>query len=74
MRANTLTRSLFLRIAPTILITICVIGLLAFRGATRQIHHVYDAQLISSANMLWLVVEDDRPDHLAGVLSPFELM
>lgn len=59
MRANTLTRSLFLRIAPTILITICVIGLLAFRGATRQIHHVYDAQLISSANMLWLVVEDE---------------
>lgn len=57
--AHTLTRSLFLRIAPTILITICIIGLLAFKGATRQIHHVYDAQLISSANMLWLVVEDE---------------
>jgi two-component system sensor histidine kinase QseC len=59
MRSTTLTRSLFLRIAPTILITICVIGLLAFKGATRQINHVYDAQLISSANMLWLVVEDE---------------
>ena len=59
MRTHTLTRSLFLRIAPTILITICIIGLLAFKGATRQIHHVYDAQLISSANMLWLVVEDE---------------
>lgn len=59
MRTNTLTRSLFFRIAPTILITICIIGVLAFRGATRQIHHVYDAQLISSANMLWLVVEDE---------------
>ena len=59
MRAHTLTRSLFLRIAPTILITICIIGLLAFRGATREIHRVYDAQLISSANMLWLVVEDE---------------
>lgn len=59
MRAHTLTRSLFLRIAPTILVTICVIGLFAFRGATRQINHVYDAQLISSANMLWLVVEDE---------------
>ncbi len=64
MRTHTLTRSLFLRIAPTILITICIIGLLAFRGATRQIHHVYDAQLISSANMLWLVVEDEM--HLRG--------
>lgn len=57
--SNTLTRSLFLRIAPTILVTICIIGVLAFTGATRQIHHVYDAQLISSSNMLWLVVEDE---------------
>ena len=59
MRTNTLTRSLFLRIAPTLLIVICVIGVLAFNGAKRQIDHVYDAQLISSANMMWLVVEDE---------------
>ncbi|MFZ4540665.1 MAG: sensor histidine kinase [Rickettsiales bacterium] len=59
MRSNTITRSLFLRIAPTILITICLIGVIAFKGATKQINHVYDAQLISSANMLWLVVEDE---------------
>lgn len=59
MRSSTLTRSLFLRIAPVILVTICVIGVLAFKGATRQIHHVYDAQLISSANLIWLVVEDE---------------
>lgn len=59
MRTSTLTRSLFLRIAPTILITVCIIGVVAFRGATREINRVYDAQLISSANMLWLVVEDE---------------
>lgn len=59
MRSPTLTRSLFLRIAPTILVTICVIGWVAFKGSTREINHVYDAQLISSANMLWLVVEDE---------------
>lgn len=59
MRRNTLTSSLFYRIAPTILVTICLIGVLAFKGATREINHVYDAQLISSANMLWLVVEDE---------------
>jgi two-component system sensor histidine kinase QseC len=59
MRKTTLTRSLFYRIAPTILVTICVIAVLAFKGATREINHVYDAQLISSANMLWLVVEDE---------------
>jgi len=59
MRNGTLTRALFYRIAPMIFITICVIGVIAFKGATRQINHVYDAQLISSANMLWLVVEDE---------------
>ena len=58
----TLTRSLFLRIAPTILITIWIIGVIAFKSATSQINHVYDAQLISSANMLWLVVEDEMED------------
>jgi two-component system sensor histidine kinase QseC len=59
MAAITLTRSLFYRIAPTIFVTICLIGVLAFKGATREINHVYDAQLISSANMIWLVVEDE---------------
>lgn len=59
MRSNTLTRSLFLRIAPTILVTICIVGFLAFKAAKYQINHVYDAQLISSANMTWLVVEDE---------------
>jgi two-component system sensor histidine kinase QseC len=59
MRSHTLTRSLFLRIAPTILIIILMVAGLAFRSATSQINHVYDAQLISSANMIWLVVEDE---------------
>lgn len=67
MRTGTLTRALFYRIAPTIFVTICVIGVLAFKGATRQINHVYDAQLISSANMLWLVVEDE----MSVVREPF---
>lgn len=59
MQNKTLTKSLFYRIAPTILVTIVVIALFAFKGSTREINHVYDAQLISSANMLWLVVEDE---------------
>jgi len=62
MKRPTLTRSLFLRIAPTILITICVIAVMAFKVATLQISHVYDAQLISSANMFWLVVEDEMKE------------
>ena len=62
MRRPTLTRSLFLRIVPTILVTVWIIGIIAFKSATTQINHVYDAQLISSANMIWLVVEDEMQD------------
>lgn len=29
---------------------------------------------IQDGPMLWLVVDERQPDHLAGVLSPFELM
>lgn len=59
MRRSTLTGLLFLRVAPTVLAAILLVGGLAYKSATRQINHVYDAQLISSANMLWLVVGDE---------------
>ena len=29
---------------------------------------------VQDGPMLWLVVDEHQPDHLAGVLSPFELM
>ncbi|MNW12390.1 hypothetical protein D3C71_2100650 [compost metagenome] len=29
---------------------------------------------VQDGPMLWLVVDERQPDHLAGVLSPFELM
>ncbi|MGH7783889.1 MAG: sensor histidine kinase N-terminal domain-containing protein, partial [Candidatus Binatia bacterium] len=59
MKNGTLTRKLFLRIAPTILVTIAVIGLLAYRSAKREINYVYDAQLINDASVLWALVEDE---------------
>ncbi len=59
MRNQSLTRTLFSRVAPTILITIILIGMMAFKSATRQIESAYDAQLISSANMMWLAVEEE---------------
>lgn len=67
MNAHSLTRQLFLRIAPTVLAAIILVGVMAYQSATTQINHVYDAQLISSANMLWLVVEDDLKD--SGIRS-----
>lgn len=62
MRAPSLTRSLFLRIAPLMVITIIIIGMIAFKSATRQIQNAYDAQLISSANLMWMVVEEQLQD------------
>jgi len=57
MIRSTLTRKLFFRIAPTILITIAVIGAFAFHSATREINNIYDAQLINDANVLWTLLE-----------------
>ena len=39
-----------------------------------EVEDVLSRAQVQQGPMLWLVVEDDRPDHLAGVLSPFELM
>ena len=35
---------------------------------------VLDRAKVQKGPTLWLVVDDKHPDHLAGVLSPFELM
>ncbi|MER9584181.1 ATP-binding protein [Mesorhizobium sp. M0276] len=57
MRRLTLTWKLFLRITPTILVAIAVIGVLAFRSARREIDNIYDAKLINDANVLWTLLE-----------------
>lgn len=64
---KTLTRSLYLRIIPVIVIAIAVIGVLAFKSARHEIDNIYDAQLINEANVLWgllqrpLLRETDDP-------------
>ncbi|OJY01376.1 MAG: two-component sensor histidine kinase [Rhizobiales bacterium 63-22] len=57
MRKPTLTWSLFIRVAPTILVTVLAIGWLAFRSATQEIHYVYDARMIDDANTLWNLLQ-----------------
>lgn len=59
MKQQNLVRSLFYRIAPTIVITVLAIGWLAFHSATQQIRKVYDAQLINNANIVWVLVEQE---------------
>ena len=62
LQRQSLIRSLFYRIAPTIVITVLVIGWLAFHSATLQINKVYDAQLINNANIVWALVENELND------------
>lgn len=50
----TLSRRLFLRILPTLIATLLVIGGFAYRSATREINHIYDAELVNDANTLWI--------------------
>lgn len=42
--------------------------------AQMQVASVLARARVQDGPMLWLVVDEHRPDHLAGVLSPFELM
>src|SRR3990167_5311233 len=59
MNNGTLTRRLFMRIAPTTLLAIACVGALAFYSATQEVDYEYDAQLISNANVLWTLIEDE---------------
>lgn len=65
MKRWPLTWKLFLRITPTILVAIAVIGVLAFRSARREIDNIYDAKLINDANVLWTLLEHqiEEPGH-----------
>lgn len=59
MNRSTLSRTLFWRITPTIIVTIAVIGGFAFLSTTREIDSMYDAQLLNNANVLWSLLEDE---------------
>ena len=59
MKTRTLGYRLFIRILPTIFITILFIGLFALRSATKEINLVYDAQLVNDANVLLALTGDE---------------
>ena len=42
--------------------------------ASMTIADVLEKSKVQNGPMLWLVVDKNHPNHLAGVLSPFELM
>jgi two-component system sensor histidine kinase QseC len=59
MKAATISSKLFFRIAPTILVAIAVMGGFAYRSASREINSDYDAQLITNANVLWILLQKE---------------
>lgn len=56
---RTLAQKLFFRMVPVLLVTIVGIAVLAFHSATKKINNVYDAQLIDSAGVLWMMEADE---------------
>ena len=75
MNNSTLTRKLFLRIAPVVVVTIVVIAAFAFNSATREINNIYDAQLIDDANVIWSLLRrplEKNPDHSAKQIDDID--
>lgn len=75
MNNSTLTRKLFLRIAPVVVVTIVVIAAFAFNSATREINNIYDAQLIDDANVIWSLLRrplERAPDHAAKQIDDID--
>jgi two-component system sensor histidine kinase QseC len=59
MKQATLALKLFIRLVPTILITIAFSCILAGYSARREIDRNYDAQLINNASVLWMLVQEE---------------
>ncbi|MBI1215826.1 MAG: sensor histidine kinase [Alphaproteobacteria bacterium] len=77
MYADTLTRRLFFRIVPIIVIAIGLIGLLSYASAVHETNDTYDAQMSNDASLLWTLVKDeigedaDRDDEATPHLIDF---
>jgi len=67
MKNGTLTRQLFLRMGPVILLTIAAVSGLAFYSARQEINFEYDAQLINNANILWALIQDELHEQVQDI-------
>ncbi len=63
---RTLSRIIFLRIAPIVIIAITFIAGFAFHSANKEINMVYDAQLTNNAEVLWTLVSDELKEAKRG--------
>lgn len=53
----TLTRRLYVRIMPLLILTVGGVGWLTWRSADLEITHIYDAELINYADIQWMRVQ-----------------
>jgi two-component system, OmpR family, sensor histidine kinase QseC len=67
----TLATRLFIGILPTIALAITFVGYLAYISATAEIDHVYDAQLISDANTMWVMLNQRLKNFTSDKKSVF---
>jgi len=64
MKKNSLRRKVFNSLLLPIGLAIAAIGCIGFYSAREEVGEVYDAQLITAANVLWALMEQDvTPSH-----------
>jgi len=64
MKKNSLKRKVFNSLLLPIGLAIAAIGCIGFYSAREEVGEVYDAQLITAANVLWALMEQDvTPSH-----------
>jgi signal transduction histidine kinase len=61
MKLRSLTSQLFLAIGAGLLIAISIVAALALKSTHEEIDEVYDSQMISSADLLWMISHDAHP-------------
>jgi signal transduction histidine kinase len=61
MKLRSLTSQLFLAIGMGLLIAIAIVAMLALKSTHEEIDEVYDSQMISSADLLWMISRDAQP-------------
>lgn len=65
MKIKTLKIALFKSLALPIIFSILIIGAAGYWSASEEISEVYDSQLITAANLLWMMNTDGTKNHPA---------
>jgi len=67
VKRQSLTRRLLRKLFLPIAATIFIVGLIGYWTARQEIDEVYDSELITAANVLWLIHRDDPSNTLPAI-------